>query len=1252
MYASPIPGTAVNRVRRSVAAGRRASGSPAVRAAPGTTSQQLLPGAVLLQDGVTTVSVNSALPADVRQELAHVDPYTDPFSGFLDSTTNYAVLVTRKRILVWNHYPRGVLPSPCFRLSLAAPVSSSDALPLVVLAPSPSEREPGVIVVFPNGSISFIESVAAAEAVENGQQVGLMLVPNEAVTVLRRYGMYSFAIATSHSRLYRLSIVLQDGRRVAQVAPFVHSKGLLGRLFGSSSTFGQSSEPILSLALGEGVGVKLLYALSPTSVQRWHLVEGGVDSLAVEQEVRSLIITAVQQSREAASTDLAANATTISLLDCAVTVGGGLAILFAERTGSSAPSSGGIAVLNFNATTSSLFVANVKILKGIFELDSRPEYRPHLVIPHGGSAAFIILPSSLTACLLDSNFEFQVVLKNQNKSRIFGFGFQTAASQTGDAAVALLTTSTPPLLVYLRIAAAQEHDLRLQNAEDQEEAKTVDLQTFVRQAVLYGQQPANPLAFILSASHEGNFATAVERLSDDFMSTENSDVAAVMDVRSHLAAKKERLSALIAFIRQSGQLGKLPATSRRKLCADAELIDAATACYTAHDAGLKSHSYEHLLGQAIGEVMRRRELDHQEDAIRTFFRKYVILLPEVFDQLAATVRQVSTADVDARTVLLSEVNQIVLAAYIAGTRRHELSATTYDLAPGPVAFEAWSFKMSSLDLLELLYHATERLIRDRSLKLGSIIDAEHQSAGTAEVEEGKRAQRELKTHLCDLADYTLGTYEHRLLYLLAESSNPEASEEHDRLEQRYKNARPGMILPLVHTGRQDRAFQLAERHGDYQTLTKLCQEASGGAMKDRAAQYVQTYGQNFAFELYQWHIEHDRTRDLLLLGEDEQQGKLLHAYLEKTGNTRIAWLQQLQMQQFWGSSTSLLKTVNTEPDLRSRKLMLSISKLTYAANLDEDSLALPEAQHTIDTISEKMDMVATQVRLLGKLKSYLAAESDRDVDAAVKEITMLAASRLEAYPAFATLFAQACKKLWNHQAVSSEELIDLFTLRDCADDEVGSYISALEVFIRSTDDPAARRSDYLRAIWRRIILHDDWDVIADTEGVDDETIHASLRRTALYYVMKTIKRRAGYELATVEPHQLAEGPSLESLRGRFESVPEQYLKEVQADYETEVGFVSQILREHEAWLQQVYRLVVQDDQEELEAEQELTTDGLQQEQEREGEEEEEEDRTEHGLNEEGQHEEEYEEEEEELGDDFQGEEMTELSADVDTVMDG
>ncbi|CAD6883901.1 unnamed protein product [Tilletia caries] len=1242
MYASPIPGNAVSRLRRNAAAAqrtRRSSASTAVRSAPAATTQQLLPGAVLLNDGVTTVSVNSAFPAEVRQELAHVDPYTDPFSGYIDSTINYAVLVTRRKVLVWNHLARGVLPSTCFRLSLAAPASSSDALPLVVLAPSPSGREPGVIVVFPNGSVSFIESVAAAEEVEDGQQVGLMLVPNEAVTVLRRYGMYSIAIATSHSRLFRLSIVLQDGRRVAQAAPFVHTKGLLGRLFGSSSTYGLSTEPILSLALGEGAGIKLLYALSPTSVQRWHLVEGGVDSLAVEQEVRSLIVIAVQQSREAASTDLASNATSISLLDCAVTVGGGLAVLFAERTGSSAPSSSGIAILNFNPTTSSLHVAHTKILKGIFEIDSRPEFRPRLIIPHGGSAAFVILSSSLTACLLDSDFEFQVVLKNQNKSRIFGVGYQTTAAQNaGSAGVALLTTSTPPLLVHVQVSDAEEQDERLQNAEDRDEANTIALQSFVRQAVLYGQQPTNPLAFILSASHDGDFATAVERLSDEFMTTDNSDVAAVMmDVRSHLAVKKEKIAALIAFVRQSGQLGKLPAASRRKLCADAELIDAATACYTAHDAGVKSNTYKHMLGQAISAVMGTKELDPEDDFIRTFFRKYVVLLPDVFAELTAIVRTVTTADVQSRTVLLSEVNQIVLAAYIAGTRRHELSATSYDLSTGPVAFEGWSFQISSLDLLELLYHATERLIADRSRELGSTIDAEHQGAGPGNVDEARRVQRELKTHLCDLADYTLSTFEDRLLYLVADTTSPEAGEEHVRLERRYKNARPAMIVPLVQIGRQDKAFQLAERHADYQTLTKLCQEASGGALKDRASRYVQTYGESFAFELYQWHIEHDRTKDLLLLGQDEQQGKLLHGYLEKTGNTRIAWLQQLRMQQYWGSSASLLKTVKTEPDLRSRKLMLSISKLAYAAVLDEDSLSLPEAQSSIKTISENMDLVATQVRLLGKLKTYLVTESEHDVDAAAKEITVLSASRLQDYPAFATLFAQACKKLWNHQAVNSEELIDLFTLRDCADDEVSSYISALEIFVRATDDPTARRVDYLRAIWRRIILHDEWNEIADTEGVDDETIHASLRRTALYYVMKTIKGRSGFELATVEPHELTQGPSLESLRGRFENVPEQYLREVQADYETEVQAVANVLQHYEAWLQQVYRLVVEDDEEEMEAEDELTADivvlG--------------EDRSDPGADGDDEL-----GEEEGLEHNFEAVNLDELSTEADTVMDG
>ncbi|KAK0537883.1 hypothetical protein OC842_001483 [Tilletia horrida] len=1207
MYGSPIPGSAAARARRAAASGRagRASGSPAVRlsgvpgaAAAAAAAQQqqqqhpaqLLPGAILLNDEITSVSVNSVLPAEAKQELAHVDPYSDPFSGFIDSTSNYAVLVTRKGVLVWNHVARGVLPSTCFRLALAPVANKADALPLAALAPSPSGREPGVIVVFPSGAVSFIESVAAAEAVADGQQVRIALVPNEAVTVVRRYGMYSFAIATSHSRLFRLSIVLQDGRRVASVVPFTHSKGLLGRLFGSSSTYGLSSEPILSLALGEGIGVKLLYALSPNSVQRWHLVEGGVDTLAVEQDVRSLITSAAQQTRGGSANALM-NGPTLSLVDSAVTVGGGLAVLFVERHGSAAASSAGIAVLNFNPTSSSLFVAHIKMLRGIFESDARAEYKPQLVVPYGGAAAFVIQPSSLTACLLNSTFEFQIVLKNQSKSRIFGVGYQTIPPlDVSKASIALLTTSTAPLLVHVDLARAEERDATFKDANDRDEAATSALQSFVRQAVLFGQQPLNPLAFILSASHDGDLSLAVERLSDEFIATDSSEVAAVMDVRSYLASKKEKLAALISFIRQSGQLGKLPSETRRKLCADAELIDAASACYSAHDAGLRSRSYQHLLAQAIAGVMEAKELDPQEDVIRTFFRRYIVLFPEVFAQLAERVRESANLDVSNRTSVLSEINQIVLAAYIAGMRRRELSASAYGLTSDPVAFEAWSFKPTAVELLELLFHATERLVGDRTRELGSTVDAEHHNEGQGNVEEARRAQRELKTQLCDLADYALNTFEDRLLYLLA-SSDPQLGNERAQLERRYKVTRPRMILPLVMIGRQDKAFQLGERHADYQTLTKLCQEAPGGALTERAAKYVQTFGQDFAFELYQWHIEHERVRDLLVLGEGAEQGKLVHAYLEKTGNSRISWLQQLRMREYWGASSSLLQTVKTEPDLRSRKLMLSLSKLAYAAVLDEDSLALPEAQTSIKTIGENMDMVATQVRLLGKLKSYLAAESDHDIDAAVREVTSLAASRLETYPAFETLFAQACKKLWNNQAVTSEELIDLFTLRDCADDEVGAYVSALEVFVRATDDRAARRADYLRSIWRRIILHDNWAEIADTEGVDDETINSSLRRTALYYVMKTIKGRSGYELATVEPQELVNGPSMDSLRGRFESVPERYLQEVRADHDMEIAAVATVLQHHEAWLQQVYRLVIKDNEEEQEAEEELQAEG-------------------------------------------------------------
>ncbi len=72
------------------------------------------------------------------------------------------------------------------------------------------------------------------------------------------------------------------------------------------------------------------------------------------------------------------------------------------------------------------------------------------------------------------------------------------------------------------------------------------------------------------------------------------------------------------------------------------------------------------------------------------------------------------------------------------------------------------------------------------------------------------------------------------------------------LQQRWDELKPRVIRPLEEIDRADQAYELAEQFRDFPTLVYLC-EKSGDAGRTQA--YIERFGNDFAFELYQWYID-------------------------------------------------------------------------------------------------------------------------------------------------------------------------------------------------------------------------------------------------------------------------------------------------------------------------------------------------------------------------------------------------------------
>ncbi|PWN90524.1 hypothetical protein FA10DRAFT_266983 [Acaromyces ingoldii] len=1176
-------------------------------------------GAILAKDDVSAISVFSRLPLEVAASLQHTDPYSHFSRAELDTQTGFAHLVTHDKCFVWSFVSRGFDYPTCYSFTIPSSSSNSTSssstsitpvgAAFSALVPRSSDREPGLILVSAAGDFRFWESVASlTAAADRANQLSVPLGSGETVTALRRCQTTSYVIATSHSRLFHVHLSAQQGRMQPHVSAFAQPRGIFGRLFGAAASFASSEGGIVALdSCSSQDGFAHVFAAGKNLLQKWSLVEGPAEKLVIEQDIRPLIANAVSEGG-AATVDWAK----IECRDVAATKEGDVAILYSLRSPSSSDDSHGLGIARVSVPSS----ASSFVVERAYPLHHRylPQSSslvagPRLALPNGGSVAFVLLPDAIITRVLDDNdslFEDSIGLKDAPGVRIVGFGIEgpEIEAATGIAAMSLMTPSTGTLLLELDPEAVSTISASLASPSERSVVQTARLRAKVEQAVFHGDDARNPIAFKLDPETKGDLIAATEQLSSEIVLASLESLDSIVDIKSQLATRLYRLQALIKFVGENGALGKLSHTCRRRLCSDAELVAAAVELWQYQNDLLRDSTRQlrtmNPLAKSIEAVMGRLG-GLGEDAVRLFLRNALSYLNDVFGQLLVEVRASASSGLETQSSVIEEANRAVLAAFDAALLYRSENANLYRLEGEQTALETWTCQPIDVELASSLYEWTEKLIKERTRRLGNDIDAalrEFVVDVDDPVSVQQRQQRELKGQLCELASVGLSIYQERLGYLTAASAAGNASFDRERsaFETAFHQARSSMILPLVSIGRQERAFNLAEKHRDFRTLTELCNLPEAFS-QTRINHYLHKYRHAFAFELYRWYLEKNKAR--MLLEQDETFGDLLLDFLDATHHPRVSWLHDLALSRYQSASKTLLEEADGETRLGSKKLMLSLGKLAYVAELDEDQIATKKQQQQIEVIDDQLDLANVHARLkelfvgVAKENRLSGGGGEQDVAESVSE---LLAPTLG--PAYSLVFAGLARKLMADLVLSSEDLIDLLTLKQPAHSSSGGeaedetegvamdftdYTTSLEVYIRSKDVPPQRlEKASLPSLWRRVILHDDWAEVLDTAGASDEEVNARIESSALFAVVRAAlaaQQDGGGEgtIADLVPDSVEaclQAPDLELLQARFAGEATERIEELHAEIETEVETLREMARTArlDRWWEEILRL--------------------------------------------------------------------------------
>ncbi|GAA6016956.1 hypothetical protein JCM11491_006924 [Sporobolomyces phaffii] len=1173
---------------------------------------------VLVKDESYIVTERKGLPVEVQQAIALADPYTQPVQAVLDPTTGFALLVSNEYCLVWNWsqtstsattyvFPlpsAGPLPSGARAYS---PLSFACLVPSASSSPSSGQREPGLLVLSPTGSLRLWESVSLSlSGVDRYKSCSLPGVSPGSNELARSLQLLSptcyLATTTSESKIFIITVSTVGGRTELNTRVLEKNAGwassILSSVFGgghggagsASRTIANPRAGILSLAIANDEvqsGETRVFAVMEKTAQAWSVSSSGSGERLVGADIDIFAgILEALEGRKVGNEQWAINEGKVEIVDAGVTSKGELAVLVSHVTGHTTQGFQSFAIVLLNVVGSIVEVSGITRLNYQSRPDPRPLSTPKLSLS-SVETAFVVFADAVVIVSLanDSPFEENFPLRH-NTNRFIGVSLPSQHAANSTSTTLSLLTSTAALLNLTVTPPASPLPLSITNTS--ETYKTRKLKSKIEHAIYFGiaaggkkssraaheDEEENLFKFDLQRDYEGDLAVAVEGVSQDLLASASSNLPVILDLRAQLADRARRARALIEYIQDNGLVGKLPQATRRRLSWDAERLVAAGALWSHQNARLGE---QNVLSEAILTFMDEVGEGFGEDPLRLFFRSKLAFLGNVVEEVSKQARAVVSSSVssDVKTPVVQEANQVAILVFSAIARHRQETLDLYALDAASLPIEAWSSRTPLLEGLEWHFEATHSLLSERVRDFGSAA-TQVRTHGLLNAPVGpggqEAVQEELRRQMAQLAEFAFSAVEERLLHLQTVQGDGPTQPETRVLNDKYLVLRPKFIKTLVSIDKVPAAFELAERHEDFRSLVELSTDPRhGSTLKVRS--FLDTYGQDFAFPLYGYYLERGQVRTLL--EPDEAHRPLLTAFLDATANTRLAWVNDVAVGRYEHAAEALAVEATSEQSLAQKKVMFSLDKLAQVAQVTKETMESEPVQRSIEAVDDHLDLVNSQQGLRTLFESVLSQSENQDTAQAQGEaVASRVARTLSDRPTFAKGYATLSSRLLAGLAVTPEELIDLHTLKENVNDRSGDFACALDVLVRAKDLPQARKQLALENVWRRVYIQDDWSALRSATGLRDEEMAGALRNTALYATMAAASGSNHAREVYLEPLASQSSATVPLLAALHPTVTGDELERVLADYEVENARLVRAVRDDglERFAHEVVRL--------------------------------------------------------------------------------
>ncbi|KAJ3516620.1 hypothetical protein NLJ89_g1011 [Agrocybe chaxingu] len=1056
------------------------------------------------------------LPLEVKQVLRISDFNIDQYSGEIDTVTGFALAI------------KGI--PTCYIFS--CPKDSSLRPPFHALVPQGPSREPGLILVSPDGKIRFWDSIGIGLAggenfnasqlddMEYDEEVTNLIRADVSATsaldpcaVLTEGKAQIYILSTSYGGLYRLVLTSTGGKFHLTIRGFARpsSTSSFSRLIPSFFSSGSAASShglkdkskhihAVSLGLRHPAGDRDVWALANGQVQHWSMKPEGWEDLVADVDLTELLSEEVHRRFDVGNRDPIQD---LELSDLAVFSDGNIAVLISYSGREVSNDFRRLyALAELYPSGSSLTVSYLQSVPYQTTSKPGPPVHPRIQPIHGGSIVSVQFGDAVALCARQSEYRDRLELKSAS-DRTLGVGVSSSTN------LLLILTATTMMKVSL--------DLEKIQAFIPGTGHINLIKSIMMQAILYGASPVNPLRFSFPPElNEEALMQGAEQLSLAVLKSDPEVVRQSPDMTAQLTGRKERLSWLIGFINENVVLVKMSQRSRQQLATDAEKLYASHQLWLNYNQFLSTSPSQSVLKDAVVAFMDEIKDGSHEDVMRVFFRYYVADSP--------------SGDVNA---LLPEANRIVVTVLRSAFQYRAYNLGVYGIELPMI--KSWTSKPSIIDTVLCFFDLTTKAVESS----GSVM---------------RRKDKEPSTQLPSLAAVLFESIKERLDWL--SSAGKEHQHDADELRQRFSVLRPEVLETLRRCGHEESAYNLAEQYHDFSTLVALCHRDAVYPPQDnpnaeRIQTYIHKFKEGFTTELFQWYIQHEA-----------ECGPYMDAFFRERPNSAVSWIHDLGKSRFGSAANALLHDAGQATNLEGKHLMLSIGKLAYLAQVQEHDIS---DDSTLDAFHDGLDFVSVHEGLLQEFRAVVASVRTRQsLDGQIDTILKAKGGKVAGKPAFTHIFKDLLRQLLQGRALSAEDAIDALTLKDNSS-SVEDYATSLHLLTNVQDLPEARKASTFRTIWRRVYLHDEWVIFTDirsipdvnpswetlqkTADISDDELNLRYQGTALYATLCSILQRADSPI--VQPSEALMIPSYEEITSRWPGLSTDQVESLITDYNSE-----------------------------------------------------------------------------------------------------